>query len=323
MRSSAATALPTASSARASTSKTAGAARRDPAGAQDPRGDPGVYEQASTPPRGLLTHGAEQAQTFFGTHGQGVEGLRDLGWRQLSRDSSVDAATCRQWTFCRVRPAPATKARPMLEIVHDLAPGASSASPPRPTKRGAVRAEHPRPRRRRLQHHRRRHHLPRRVAVPGRTGRPGGQHGHGRRRPLLLVGRQRGQPERPHLGHLGGRLQLPMATPGRAARRGGDGPRLRRWRPTRSSSRPAAAISRLSIWAEHYDLSTGSASTDFDLYVLNGALTTVFDASTDVQDGAGGDDFPVEIMGGGIFAGERIVVAQFTAGTTAASRCST
>lgn len=70
------------------------------------------------------------------------------------------------------------------------------------------------------------------------------------------------------------------------------------------------------IWAEHYDLATGVASTDFDAYVMNGSLTTVFDASTNVQDGVGGDDFPVEIIGGGTFTGERVVVAQFAAGAT-------
>lgn len=72
----------------------------------------------------------------------------------------------------------------------------------------------------------------------------------------------------------------------------------------------------LLIWAEHYDLSTGLASTDYDLYDLNGALTTVFDASTDTQDGSGGDDFPIEFIGGGAFAGERLVVAKFADGAT-------
>jgi uncharacterized repeat protein (TIGR01451 family) len=70
------------------------------------------------------------------------------------------------------------------------------------------------------------------------------------------------------------------------------------------------------IWAEHYDLNTGTASTDYDLYDLNGTLTTVFDASTDVQDGSGGDDFPIEFIGGGAFGGERLVVAKFADGTT-------
>ncbi|HBL29221.1 MAG TPA: neuroendocrine convertase 1, partial [Acidobacteria bacterium] len=70
------------------------------------------------------------------------------------------------------------------------------------------------------------------------------------------------------------------------------------------------------IWAEHYDLSTGTASTDFDIYDMDGALTTIFDASTDVQDGVGGDDFPIEFIGGGTFGGERLLIDKFAAGTT-------
>jgi uncharacterized repeat protein (TIGR01451 family) len=72
----------------------------------------------------------------------------------------------------------------------------------------------------------------------------------------------------------------------------------------------------LLIWAEHYDLSTGLASTDFDIYDMDGALTTIFDASTDVQDGSGGDDFPIEFIGGGTFAGERLLIDLFAAGST-------
>jgi len=72
----------------------------------------------------------------------------------------------------------------------------------------------------------------------------------------------------------------------------------------------------LLIWAEHYDLATGLASTDFDIYDMDGALTTIFDASTDVQDGAGGDDFPFELIGGGTFGGERLLIDKFAAGTT-------
>ena len=72
----------------------------------------------------------------------------------------------------------------------------------------------------------------------------------------------------------------------------------------------------LLIWAEHYDLSTGTASTDFDLYDMDGALTTIFDASTDVQDGAGGDDFPIEFIGNGAFGGERLLIDRFAAGST-------
>jgi uncharacterized repeat protein (TIGR01451 family) len=75
----------------------------------------------------------------------------------------------------------------------------------------------------------------------------------------------------------------------------------------------------LLIWAEHYDLATGNASTDFDLYDMDGGLTTIFDASTDVQDGTGGDDFPIEFIGGGTFAGERLLIDKFAAGTTSTS----
>ena len=78
----------------------------------------------------------------------------------------------------------------------------------------------------------------------------------------------------------------------------------------------AAGEPPLLIWAEHYDLANGLASTDFDLYDMNGTLTTIFDASTDVQDGAGGDDFPIEFIGGGVFSGERLLVDKFAAGTT-------
>ena len=72
----------------------------------------------------------------------------------------------------------------------------------------------------------------------------------------------------------------------------------------------------LLIWAEHYDLSTGLASTDFDLYDMDGGLTTIFDSSTDTQDGAGGDDFPIEFIAGGTFGGERLLIDKFAAGAT-------
>jgi subtilisin-like proprotein convertase family protein len=68
-------------------------------------------------------------------------------------------------------------------------------------------------------------------------------------------------------------------------------------------------------WAEHADAASGFASTDFDVYIMNGALTTVFDASTDTQDGVGGNDFPIE-RAGQAFAGERIVVARSASGST-------
>lgn len=78
----------------------------------------------------------------------------------------------------------------------------------------------------------------------------------------------------------------------------------------------SVATPGLMIWAEHYDLNTGAASTDFDLYALDATLATIYDASTDVQDGTGGDDFPIEFIGGGVFTGDELVVARFAAGAT-------
>lgn len=60
----------------------------------------------------------------------------------------------------------------------------------------------------------------------------------------------------------------------------------------------------------HWNDVFGTSANDYDLYDMNGSLTTVFDASTNVQDGAGGDDFPFEISGQS-FSGERLVVMQF------------
>ena len=57
----------------------------------------------------------------------------------------------------------------MLEIIHDLAPGARAVLRDRVRRHHRVRPEHPRPARRRLRHHRRRRVLFRGVAVPGRT----------------------------------------------------------------------------------------------------------------------------------------------------------
>lgn len=72
-------------------------------------------------------------------------------------------------------------------------------------------------------------------------------------------------------------------------------------------------------WAEHYDLAGGIASTDYDVYIMNGALTTIFDASTDVQDGSGGDDRAFEYVGGGTFSNERILIDRFALGSTSSA----
>ncbi|WP_293368805.1 S8 family serine peptidase [Nevskia sp.] len=70
------------------------------------------------------------------------------------------------------------------------------------------------------------------------------------------------------------------------------------------------------IWAEHYTLDEGFAGTDYDVYLLSDDLSTIFDASADIQDGSGNDDFPVEFVGGGAFTGDRIVVANFSGVTS-------
>tara|TARA_R110000850_G_scaffold85460_11_gene184002 strand:+ start:11679 stop:14984 length:3306 start_codon:yes stop_codon:yes gene_type:complete len=69
-------------------------------------------------------------------------------------------------------------------------------------------------------------------------------------------------------------------------------------------------------WAEHATNTQGFASTDYDLYVMNGSLTSVLDSSTDTQNGSGGNDFPFEFIGNGADTGERIVVTRAAAGTT-------
>ena len=58
----------------------------------------------------------------------------------------------------------------------------------------------------------------------------------------------------------------------------------------------------------HWSDPLGGSGNDYDIYLLNGALTVIFDASTGVQDG---NDDPFEIFGGS-FTGERIVVDLFS-----------
>ncbi|HEV7667643.1 MAG TPA: IPTL-CTERM sorting domain-containing protein [Thermoanaerobaculia bacterium] len=53
-----------------------------------------------------------------------------------------------------------------------------------------------------------------------------------------------------------------------------------------------------------------SAANDYDIYDMDDGLTKVFDASFNTQDGVGGDDIPFEIMGFA-FVGERLVALQF------------
>ena len=58
----------------------------------------------------------------------------------------------------------------------------------------------------------------------------------------------------------------------------------------------------------HWSDPLGASGNDYDIYVLNGGLTTIFDASTGVQDG---NDDPFEVFGGA-FTGERIAVDLFS-----------
>src|SRR4030095_15230486 len=60
-------------------------------------------------------------------------------------------------------------------------------------------------------------------------------------------------------------------------------------------------------WSDPLDTS----ANDYDIYDMDGGLTTIFDASTDVQDGVGGDDQPFEIIGFGTFGGERLLIDLF------------
>ncbi len=52
----------------------------------------------------------------------------------------------------------------------------------------------------------------------------------------------------------------------------------------------------------------GASTNDYDIFVLNSTLTTVFDASTGTQDGT---QDPLEFIGGGAFTNERIVIVRF------------
>jgi len=70
-------------------------------------------------------------------------------------------------------------------------------------------------------------------------------------------------------------------------------------------SAPAVALH----WTDPF----ATAANDYDLYVLSGDLAEVLRFSNNTQDGVGGDDDPVEIVsffGSGASAGERLVVAR-------------
>ena len=178
---------------------------------------------------GDRTHGAFQARNFYGSNGTGVKvGVISDGVDSLaSVEASGDLPTSTQ-----VLPGQAgsgDEGTAMLEIVHDLAPGADLVFSPRqiPIRRPSRRTSWT------LaaagcNSHRRRHHLSRRVALRRRGRCAGRQHGHGRRSRLLLLRGQRRQQGRRDLGHLGRRLHGQRhASRGRRRRC----PRLRRRRP--------------------------------------------------------------------------------------------
>jgi subtilisin-like proprotein convertase family protein len=64
----------------------------------------------------------------------------------------------------------------------------------------------------------------------------------------------------------------------------------------------ASASVNVLNWTDPY----GASGNDYDIYDMDGGLTTIFDFSTEVQDG---NDDPFEIFGAS-FAGERLVIAK-------------
>ena len=77
----------------------------------------------------------------------------------------------------------------------------------------------------------------------------------------------------------------------------------------------ASTSGALIIWAENYDLTGGTASTDYDLYLLNSTMTSVVESSTNRQNGVGGDDRAYERVSP-ISVGQRLVVNRFAVGNT-------
>ena len=158
---------------------------------------------------GDKTHGADEARGFFGVTGTGVkvcvlsDGVDSLAALQASGDLPPRRRPARPGRRRR-RGLGDARDRPRPRARRD-----ARLRAPRGPDEAQLRAEHPRPGRRRLQHHRRRRHLPRRVAVRGRSGGPVGQHRHRRRRPLLLLRRQRRQQGRPTSGTWEGDFNSP------------------------------------------------------------------------------------------------------------------
>ena len=124
--------------------------------------------------------------------------------------------------------------------------------------------------------------LLRRDAVPGRPGagvvsqherrrrHPGGEGRHRGRRAVLLVRRQLRQSQRRHVGRLGRRLRR-RRRDGCAAARGGPPAQLRRGRRSTSLTAPERQRPISLYWSDPL----GGSSNDYDLFVLNAAGTAV------------------------------------------------
>ena len=105
------------------------------------------------------------------------------------------------------------------------------------------------------------------CAVPGRPDRPGGQRRHRRRRAVLQLRRQRGQHARRHLRPLRGRLRGSGQRVGKFAGEAHDfdpGPAVQVFNPLSADSIGSVVTM---FWAEPL----GAAASDYDLYVFDGA----------------------------------------------------
>jgi hypothetical protein len=61
-------------------------------------------------------------------------------------------------------------------------------------------------------------------------------------------------------------------------------------------------------WADPW----ATSANDYDVYLMDSTGTTILDASTAVQDGAGGNDFPIEVISGTYPAGSLILIDKFS-----------
>ena len=181
------------------------------------------HRAAATTSEGVRAHAADTARETTKVTGVGHEAVRPERRRRLARRLAGGG----ELPAVDVLPNMAgdgDEGTAMLEILHDMAPGAELGFATAFISDASLRRQHPRAARRRLRRDRRRHPVLQRVAVRGRADRPGGQRRHRRRRAVLQLGRQRGQHARRHVRQLRGRV--PRLRPHRRQVRGG-GARLR------------------------------------------------------------------------------------------------